>query len=72
MMMAGLPGAGNTLIARSMPSILPRLTVDEALDVTRVYSVSEALPSDEPLIRYRLFRAPHHTISYARLIGGGR
>jgi magnesium chelatase family protein len=72
MMMVGPPGAGKTLIARSMPSILPRLTVDEALDITRVYSVADALPSDEPLIRHRPFRAPHHTISYAGLIGGGR
>jgi magnesium chelatase family protein len=44
MMMAGPPGAGKTLIARSMPSILPRLTADEALDITRVYSVADALP----------------------------
>jgi hypothetical protein len=51
---------------------LPRLTVDEALDITRVYSVADALPPDEPLIRHRPFRAPHHTISYAGLIGGGR
>jgi magnesium chelatase family protein len=72
MMMVGPPGAGKTLIARSMPSILPRLSVDEALDITRVYSVADALPSDEPLIRHRPFRAPHHTISYAGLIGGGR
>jgi magnesium chelatase family protein len=72
MMMVGPPGAGKTLIARSMPSILPRLTIDEALDITRVYSVADALPSDEPLIRHRPFRAPHHTISYAGLIGGGR
>jgi hypothetical protein len=72
MMMVGPPGAGKTLIARSMPSILPRLSVDEALDITRVYSVADALPPDEPLIRHRPFRAPHHTISYAGLIGGGR
>jgi magnesium chelatase family protein len=55
-----------------MPSILPRLSIDEALDITRVYSVADALPPDEPLIRHRPFRAPHHTISYAGLIGGGR
>ncbi len=70
--MTGPPGAGKTLIARSMPSILPRLTLDEALDITRIYSVADALPTDEPLIRHRPFRAPHHTISYAGLIGGGR
>jgi magnesium chelatase family protein len=72
LLMSGPPGAGKTLIARSMPSILPGLTVDEALDITRIYSVADALPADEPLIRYRPFRAPHHTISYAGLVGGGR
>jgi magnesium chelatase family protein len=69
--MVGPPGAGKTLLARSMPAILPRLTLDEALDVTRVYSVADALPPGEPLIRHRPFRAPHHTISYAGLVGGG-
>ena len=71
-MMVGPPGAGKTLIARSLPSILPRLNLDEALDITRIYSVADALPPDEPLIHHRPFRAPHHTISYAGLIGGGR
>jgi magnesium chelatase family protein len=55
-----------------MPSILPRLTFDEALDVTRIYSVANLLPADTPLIRHRPFRAPHHTISHAGLVGGGR
>jgi magnesium chelatase family protein len=72
MMMVGPPGAGKTLIARSMPSIMPRLTLSEALDVTRIYSVADALPPDQPLIRHRPFRSPHHTISYAGLVGGGR
>jgi len=72
MMMTGPPGAGKTLLARSMPPILPRLSIEEALDITRLYSVADALPPDEPLIRHRPFRAPHHTISYAGLIGGGR
>jgi magnesium chelatase family protein len=72
LMMTGPPGAGKTLLARSLPSILPRLNVDEALDITRIYSVADALSADEPLIRHRPFRAPHHTISYAGLIGGGR
>ncbi len=70
MMMTGPPGAGKTLLARSMPSILPRLTVDEALNVARIYSVADALSPYEPLIRHRPFRAPHRTISYAGLIGG--
>jgi magnesium chelatase family protein len=72
LMMVGPPGAGKTLIARSLPSILPRLNLEEALDITRIYSVADALPPDKPLIYHRPFRAPHHTISYAGLIGGGR
>jgi len=72
MMMTGPPGSGKTLLARSMPSISPQLTIDEALDITRVYSVVDALPAYEPLIHHRPFHAPHHTISYAGLIGGGR
>ncbi len=69
--MTGPPGAGKTLLARALPSILPRLTIDEALDVTRVYSVADQLPAGTPLIRRRPFRAPHHTISHAGLVGGG-
>ena len=70
-LMAGPPGAGKTLLARALPSILPRLTIDEALDVTRIYSVAAQLPSGTPLIQHRPFRAPHHTISMAGLVGGG-
>jgi magnesium chelatase family protein len=71
MIMVGPPGAGKTLLARAMPGILPRMTIDEALDVTRIYSVADQLPPDVPLIRNRPFRAPHHTISHAGLVGGG-
>jgi magnesium chelatase family protein len=70
-LMAGPPGAGKTLLARALPSILPAMTIDEALDVTRIYSVADLLPSDTPLIESRPFRAPHHTISHAGLVGGG-
>jgi magnesium chelatase family protein len=70
-LMVGPPGAGKTLLARAMPGILPRLTIEEALDVTRIYSVADQLPSDVPLIQNRPFRAPHHTISHAGLVGGG-
>jgi magnesium chelatase family protein len=70
-LMVGPPGAGKTLLARAMPGILPHLTIDEALDVTRIYSVADQLPSDVPLIQNRPFRAPHHTISHAGLVGGG-
>jgi len=58
-------------MARALPSILPAMTIDESLDVTRIYSVADLLPSDVPLIRTRPFRAPHHTISHAGLVGGG-
>ncbi len=69
--MIGPPGSGKTLMARALPSILPGLTIDEALDVTRVYSVADQLPPGTPLIQQRPFRAPHHTISHAGLVGGG-
>ena len=71
-LMKGPPGAGKTLLARSLPSILPKLTLREALEITRIYSVADALPPGEPLIRMRPFRSPHHTISHAGLVGGGR
>ncbi len=70
-LMSGPPGAGKTLLARSMPSILPEMTVDEALEVTKIYSILGLLPPETPLIRHRPFRAPHHTISHAGLVGGG-
>jgi magnesium chelatase family protein len=70
-LLIGPPGAGKTLLARALPGILPRMTIDEALDVTRIYSVADQLPEDTPLIQNRPFRAPHHTISHAGLVGGG-
>jgi magnesium chelatase family protein len=69
--MTGSPGAGKTLLARALPGILPELSFDEALDVTRIYSVADQLPPGTPLIQFRPFRAPHHTISHAGLVGGG-
>ncbi|MHC1741370.1 MAG: YifB family Mg chelatase-like AAA ATPase [Anaerolineaceae bacterium] len=71
LLMIGPPGAGKTLMARALPAILPRMTVDESLDVTRIYSVADQLPAGLPLIKNRPFRAPHHTISHAGLVGGG-
>jgi magnesium chelatase family protein len=70
-LLVGSPGAGKTLLARAMPSILPEMSIDESLDVTRIYSVADQLPAGTPLIRHRPFRAPHHTISHAGLVGGG-
>lgn len=69
--MSGPPGAGKTLLARSFPSILPQLTPDEALEVTKIYSISGNLPPGEALVKKRSFRSPHHTTSRIGLIGGG-
>ena len=70
-LLVGSPGAGKTLLARAMPGILPEMSIEESLDVTRIYSVADQLPPETPLIRHRPFRAPHHTISHAGLVGGG-
>jgi len=70
-LMTGSPGSGKTLLARAMPGILPEMSIEESLDVTRIYSVADQLPPGTPLIRHRPFRAPHHTISHAGLVGGG-
>jgi len=69
--MTGPPGSGKTLLSRSLPSILPPMTNEEALEVTKIYSVSGLLPADTPLMRQRPFRSPHYTISNAGLVGGG-
>jgi magnesium chelatase family protein len=71
MIMCGPPGSGKTLLARALPSILPPMTNDEALEVTKIYSVSGLLPADTPLVLQRPFRSPHYTISNAGLVGGG-
>ena len=68
----GPPGSGKTMLARALPSILPQMTSEEALDATKIYSISGALPSDCPLVAERPFRAPHYSISNAGLVGGGR
>ncbi|MBM3939977.1 MAG: YifB family Mg chelatase-like AAA ATPase [SAR202 cluster bacterium] len=68
----GPPGSGKTLLARAMPGILPPLSTDEALETARIYSVAGLLPSGSPLLSRRPFRAPHHTIPNAGLVGGGR
>jgi len=71
-LMCGPPGSGKTMLARSLPSILPPLTMEEAIEVTKIYSVSGLLPQDAPIMVERPFRSPHYTISHAGLVGGGQ
>lgn len=72
LLMTGPPGGGKTLLARSLPSILPPLELDEALEVTRIYSVAGLLPKDKPILKTRPVRSPHHTTSNVALVGGGQ
>ena len=65
----GPPGSGKTMVARCLPPILPRMKPEEALEVTKIYSVSGALPADSPLLLQRPFRSPHYTLSNAGLVG---
>lgn len=67
----GPPGSGKTMLARSFPSILPPLTEDESIELTRLYSITGNLSSEKPIVLARPFRSPHHTASYVGLIGGG-
>ncbi|MGI6225056.1 MAG: YifB family Mg chelatase-like AAA ATPase [Peptococcales bacterium] len=71
-LMVGPPGSGKTLLARCLPGIMPWLTFQESLDITKIYSISGLLPSEQPVINQRPFRAPHHSASQASIIGGGR
>ena len=69
--MVGSPGSGKTMLSRRMPTIMPPLDYDDAVEITKIYSIAGLLKDGEDIIKTRPFRAPHHTISYAGLVGGG-
>jgi len=69
LLMIGPPGSGKSMLAQRLPTILPTLDFDEALEVTKIYSIMGLLNPEQPLITQRPFRAPHHTISYAGMVG---
>ena len=72
MLMIGAPGTGKTMIAKRIPTILPPLSFEECMEVTKIHSVAGLLSEEMPVLKSRPFRAPHHTISTPALVGGGR
>lgn len=71
-MMIGTPGSGKTMLAKRIPSIMPSLSFEESLELSKIYSISGKLDNDHVLMTHRPFRSPHHTITQTALIGGGR
>lgn len=71
-LLIGSPGTGKTLLAKAIPSILPDISFEEALETTKIHSIAGTLSSEQPIISIKPFRAPHHTISKSSLVGGGR
>lgn len=67
-LMIGNPGSGKTMLARRIPTILPDLTFDEALEVTKIHSIAGILSKEKPMLVTRPFRAPHHTVSRSSLV----
>ena len=72
LLVVGPAGAGKTMLARRMPTIMPGMDVEESIEISKIYSVSGLLTEKEPLVKIRPFRAPHHTVSVQALTGGGR
>ena len=70
--MIGPPGSGKTMLARRLPAILPAMSIDEAIETTKIHSVAGLISAGKVLITERPFRSPHHTISDAALTGGGQ
>ncbi len=71
-LLSGPPGSGKTLLAKTLPSILPAMDEEEIIEVTKIYSIAGLLPKDNPIIDQRPFRSPHHTSSGVALVGGGK
>lgn len=72
LMLLGPPGVGKTMIAKRIPSILPRLSMEESLEISKIYSIAGLLPKENPLLQTRPFRAPHHTTTVKAMAGGGK